>query len=431
MAKTSNEDINLLIGHYQQTNKLLRTRAIILSILFLLVLGLQNNLKKSEEKRIGLIKTIFTLNEIVEADNLKHAFDSLKFGITWEYFAVKYNMISDEQINKLEYDLSKSNFTDKTPLYELIGEYDKQIRELGLSPEDYSINILGTNTSFSDWVYFAPIILLLLYHDMTLMYLYRKSLRNKLIVAGVERWQLGSEIFGTEYEQEETPAHRFIRFITTAFIIVLLFLPLIPAFTSSILYVSNTSDADTRPLLIFVQWISPVVMTIELLMIYHSENFLGVRTFSLWIGKWLSKVPSRRTIIINSYLSIFISVSFSSIGYYFKEQPSFDFGLTLTVLLTVSILPLASILLHRFPDNRTFKGLRLIGRIILIFWVLNLILFTITVTYPAYPAEFWTAGGWITFMSATLIAAIYVWVYSGKKAVPISPQDSNASINKN
>src|ERR1035437_6316703 len=172
MAEVSLENTNALIQSYQLTNKLLRGRAILLGVLFLIIVGLLYTVHENNQKQYVYEDVIYHLEYLALTDSVEKKLDaSFKEIIDRDGLGV----FSVAQLEKLRNDLAKSNNKDRTPIYDLMVEYDKQIKALGVKTGDYSISALGISTSMSDWIYFSPIILLLLYHDLTVKILYRHS----------------------------------------------------------------------------------------------------------------------------------------------------------------------------------------------------------------------------------------------------------------
>lgn len=409
MSESPSQDIDRLVQNYQNTNKVLRNRAIILSILFLIIVGLMHSVRKSKSKKRELLEAKEALQAIVASDSLDATLD------TMDFFA-RERLGQDARFEKAKYEFARSGYTDKTQLYDLIVKYDEEIKALGLKSGDYQISILGMSTSFADWLYYAPIILLLLYHDMTVIYLYRKSLRSKMESVGIERWKLGPEIFGSEHEPSEIPTNRFIRFFTTFFIIALLFLPIIPAFVGAIFYINENAETDLRALMIIIQWICPAVMIIDMLLIYHSENFLGMKTIGSIVGKIVSKMPTRGLILAERIYYVFLILIFPAIIFCVKNE--FNGLITFTVIATASPLLFASPLLIRYPGNPWIRAMRVLGRAMFFYWTMSWVTFFIydmnrvPKEYLTYPHDIWDDGAWATFGVLAMLACIYAWIFS-------------------
>lgn len=417
MTDSPQEDVDALIQNYQQTNKQLRGRAIILAVLFIIILGLLHSTHENDRRRVAYVKTIIHLSDLTKTDSLARSLDSIHDEMAWEWDIIHYNVFTQEQFDKLQFDLQKSHYQDKTPLYELIADYDKQMKTLGLKTDDYQISVLGFSTSMSDWIYFSPIILLLLYHDLTVKILYRRSLREKLRTSGIESWKLGSEIFGVEHEPAETPANRFVRLMTTLFTIVLLFLPIIPVFIGAIFYAQEKSDTDTRFFMVVIQWVSPVIMTIEMLVIYYAENLMWAKNIGDWLKKRLTKPPRKLTFFSSSCYGALLLFLLGLISHDFQDNPHFEFDFLLTVLISVLVLPIAEFLLYRLPNNNWLKGARIMGRVLDFFW--SLMVFMFFFIFPPtrlhYPKEFWMGCAWILIISSIPIIGVYVWVFLKKE----------------
>ena len=416
MAEAPSEDVNSLIQNYQQTNKLLRGRAILLAIFFIIILGLLHTTRNNEQKREGYTSIIDLLSGFRGADSLKRDMDSIYFAETsnWDYSNLN-NAFTSEQYNKLRFDLEKSDYKDKTPLYELIAEYDKEIKKLGLKTENYQINVLGFASPMSDWIYFAPIILLILYHDFTLNILYRRTLREKLRALNIERWKLGAEIFGVEYEQE-TPTMRFAKLMTNVFMLILLFLPLIPAFIGATFYQKETSFHDIQPFMLVVQWISPIVMSIEMLVIFYTENLWGAKKIAFWFKNRLTKTPGKFTFLVSLGYGVLLLFTLGVISYNLYEPPIFEFGFLAMVLFVMLILPVSEFFLHRFQNNTWLKGVRIMGRVFHVFLTLRALGFLLSSSHGFFPIEVTMVFIGVLFVTLILVISVYVWVFSGKKS---------------
>ena len=412
MNKKNNIDnSNALIQSYLQSNKSLRNRTITLSVLFLLILGLQHSTNRNDEKRKAYYMSMMIFKDIVNSNDIKRTFDSIIEYRKLAYEIIGSGAISEEQIDHLRYKLEKSNYQDKTPLYETIDGYDAQIKSFGTKSEDYQISVLGTSTSFSDWLYFAPIILLLLYHDMTLTYLHRKKIRDKLKLLKIENWKLGDELFGDEFDEEGTPTQRFMRLITTGFISIMLFLPIIPAILGIVSYASENSYMQTQAFMVVIQWLCAIIMVIEMMLIYYTENLLGINKLVNWLKFWQNRPITFFDLIFSVVLSCIIMGYYGMISYLFSEVHNIDIFLVLTLFLTILPYPLSIFLLRK--NLGKYKGFRFVGRLMLFYWVFMFVLFIASEKIVlSYPRTMWIGGAWIFLIASICAAIIYVWVYN-------------------
>jgi hypothetical protein len=408
------DDLNSFVQNYQRTNRLLVNRSILMAVLFILIVGIQNSNLRNDRTRVGLFDASHKLSEVANSTDVKQSLDKASGEMTSAY----YSVVTDSEMKRLDFDLSKSGYKDKTPIYDLIANYEKRLGELGLTSRDYQISVLGLNSSFSTWFYFAPIILLLLYHDMTRTILYRAALRRKIKYAPLGNFKIGSEIFGTEGVLGTKPTSRFMHMITNLLVTVLIFLPLIPVFIAAISYISENRESDINPFMVLVQWVSPAIMTVELIIIYYTENLLGMRELVLWFRKLTTKWPSHTSIFIAWLFSLGLTILYGSFTFIYETSPGLRIVLIVAVLISTSILPVSSMLLYKYPEKYVFRGVRLVGRTMILFWIFNFVDFSFvdreTYLKPYYPIDFWLWGALILLGTMACIGNIYTWVFSGK-----------------
>lgn len=280
------DEVSILVENYRVTNSLLRNRTIILGALFIVILGLVHTVQENKRKRWAYESLITDLGYLAYNKCAHNELDSI-FKITLE--RDDFGVFSLAQVEKLRNDMEKSNYQDQTPIYDLMIEYDKQMKGLGIKTGDYSFSMLGISTSLSDWIYFSPIILLLLYHDLASKILYRKTLREKLNTLNVDGLIFGSELFGAEKGLAETENIRFVRRLTNLFIAIFLSLPPFAAIIGMIFYGTEQSSPNYSSFIFLIQAACFVIMLIELKMIFYWENLLGFQSAMDWVKKHFPK----------------------------------------------------------------------------------------------------------------------------------------------
>jgi hypothetical protein len=412
----SDQDEATLITLYQSTSKLLRNRAIFMGTLFIIMVGLFRTVESNTQKRWAYYHVKYDMRCIVESDSMLATFDSVLYGsLMNEHY---YNSgFSSERFNLLRYELSKSNFKDPAPIYAVIRELDTLEDAIGDKLENYQISVLGFTTSIAYWIYLSPIILLLLYHDFTMKIFYRRGLREKLKKLNVAGWKLGAELFGFEFDSGDTPVNRFIKIITSVFVSTLLLLPLIPALYGVYFYMNETSAEDFSPALIFILWLCPLIISIDIILVYYVENLLAVRHVTAFFAKILGARATITAAVLSGIYSFSIFALLTFVSHFEYEYGFIDYGLAVTLLITLSILPFSIYHLAKKWPNKWFRAGRIVGRVLNAYWTFICISFfgDSTLGFDNYRSDVWIGGAWIVFFSMLFISLIYVWVFSAKE----------------
>jgi hypothetical protein len=264
---------SILIGNLQQANKLIRSRAVVLSLFLILMIGFSLTIEQGKNELRNLNQSYDQLLRVMNPDSLRTILkrDSLAYFYQTELGAyMSLEVLYDK--------LARDSFNNPEPLYAAIDQIDEVFRNRKQEHENRTVSILGFSTPIRPIMILGPILLLLLYHDFALIMLYRKGLEDKMRQSNIDIWTAGPENVG-HYMLGFIPHKlRYARWLWSVIQMTILFLPIIPAIYFCVYSLSEYKLASA------VGWIDGIccaVILLDFLAMVDSENILGIRDFAL------------------------------------------------------------------------------------------------------------------------------------------------------
>jgi hypothetical protein len=263
-----------LIQNLQQANRLIRSRAVILTFFLILMMGFSLSIKQEDQELQALNRGYDRLLRLFTPDSMKVILtrDSLKY-------LSDGNLIGPYMSVEVLYDqLKRDSFKNTQPLYVAVNELDTELREKKQEQQKATVSIGGFSTPIRPIMILAPILLLLLYHDFSIIMLYRRKLEQKMIERKIDIWKVGPETVG-HYMLEFLPNRlKHIKVLWGIIQMVILFLPVLPAIYFCLYSVMQYQITGG---VFIINLICCFLIFIDFLVVLDSENILGLRDVSM------------------------------------------------------------------------------------------------------------------------------------------------------
>lgn len=305
------EDVKVLIDNLQQTNKLIRSRVVILTFFLVLMMGFSISIEQNKKEYKQILVSYDQLLRIIKPDSMKKILtqDSLKY-------LYSTNLGAYMSLEVLYDKLVRDSFQNPAPLYEAIEILDEKLQGNLRDEGQANMNVAGFAIPIRPIMILGPILLLLLYHDFVVIMLYRKDLEDKMIFHNVDPWRSGPDTVG-HYSLGFIPhKFRYIKQLWGIIQMVILFLPVIPAIYFCMY---SSTNYQTKELVGAINGICCLLILIDFLIVVDSENILGVRDISMvFTGKKPSD-PSSRFIHRRERLALYVPIllgTFTTISFY-------------------------------------------------------------------------------------------------------------------
>lgn len=343
----NDSEIASLLSNFKEANKTLRSRAITIGVLFLIIIGLRYSESERLTSVLGLSGYQYQLEKIMELKDT--AFKRVIDGDKEQYFPITKSCYSYEYQNvfkKIQY-----NNYDKKILLDYIVSIDAQMDKLN---ENKSVNILGFSIALTPLCYVFFFLMLIIFHDFTQTILYRKKTYHQLKKLNTQDWKFGNELFGF-FEESDKPSLRFVRFIssfiTSCFIVI-------PFINSMLLLNYNAiGSSDFAELLIPLNIVCIIIISLNTLIIFYSENILNIKYLAkIILGNYASLAKNQRLIWIMT-LAFPAVIFFEDAINYYMATVSLKIGML--IIHFFSLVTLYFILIKcKSSPTKFYRGVR-------------------------------------------------------------------------